>query len=124
MPLSQKELEMKVASGKPFIVGTYLGVEPSELMCKVKGRPDMKENRVIRKHTVKNRNGLHVYSEFMQPGSRVEKDTLGNIVKVFDEKGKEVNGTLKVGQEVVVDLWKFERDGVGIDIMGEVKALS
>jgi len=120
MPLTQEAIAAKIKSGKPFIVGTFLGMEPSEQMCKTKGNPNVKENRVILKHMVRNKNGIHVFSEFLPPGSTVEKDKTGEITKVTDDKGVVRASSMKVGQEVCVDLFAFERDGVGMKIMGEV----
>jgi len=123
MPLTQEQIAQRIKNGKPFITGTFLGTDIAELMCKVKGSATVKESRVIRKHTVKNKNGIHVYSQFLNPGSRVERDKSGDVLKVIDEHGAEVVGTLKMGEEVVVDLQAYNRDGIGIAIMGEVTKL-
>lgn len=120
MPLTAAQIQSRLATGKPFIVGTYLGMNISELMCKVKGNANLKENRVIAKHTVTNSNGIHVYSEFLPPGTIVDKDESGLITKVLlPDRSLKVQ-QVKSGAEVVVDLFKYARDGVGIDIMGDL----
>lgn len=123
MPLTQSKLQSLVDSGKAFIVGRFLGCEPGEMMCRTKADPSKKEMRYIRRHTVHNRNAVHVYTEFLNVGARVEKDKDGNITKVWDDKGIELVSNLKAGQEVLVVLQKYERDGAGQSIQGEVTAI-
>jgi len=120
MPLSAASIQARVNSGKPFIVGIYIGMSTGELSCKVKGNPNLKENRVICKHTVMNKNGMHVFSEFLQPGAVCEKDKTGQVTRVLLADKTEKVQLIKDGTEVVVDLFKFARDGVGYDIMGEI----
>jgi len=120
---NEKQIEVRVRAGKPFIVGQFVRMDIQEQMCRVAGNPAMKENRVIRKFTVMNANGVHVHSDFMEPGSRVERDSAGAVVKVFDKSGVEVKSSLKVGDTVIVDLRQYDRDGVGYRIAGECAKL-
>jgi len=123
MPLPIAKLQSLVESGKAFIVGRFLGCEVGEMLCRVKGDASKKELRIIRRHTVHNRNAVHVYTEFLNVGARVEKDKDGRITKVWDDKNIELTSNLKEGQEVLVVLQKYERDGAGHNIQGEVSAL-
>lgn len=106
MPLTNEQLQTRVASGKPFIVGTYLGSTTDTIKAKSKANPLIKVDRVVRKHTVHNKNGIHVFSEWHNEG----------VVEAAVPPP-----ALTAGQEVVVTLFKFSRDGVGYDIMGDVE---
>jgi hypothetical protein len=124
MPLTPAQLTAKAAQGKPFIVANYFGYQISELMCKTKGNPNIKENRVIAKHTVANTNGIHVYSEFLPPGTVVEKDKSGTAIKAILPDRSEKTQVIKTGAEVLVTLFKYARDGVGMDIMGDIEVIN
>lgn len=124
MPLDTKAIISRVQSGKPFITGRYLGMSFSELMCKVKGNPNLKENRIVLKHTVSNANGIHVYTEFLPPGTVIEKDSGGVITKAVLPDRSERTQAIKSDAEVVIDLFKYQRDGVGLDVMGDLHVVT
>jgi len=128
MPLNPTQLQARINSGKPFIVGQYLGAQPQEMLCSVKDskgrKTEAKENRVFIKHTVVNANGIHVYSEWLDQGARLEKDKTGVVTRVLLRDGTVKESQLKPMTEVVVDLFKYARDGVGMDIMGDVHPIT
>jgi len=112
-----------VNKGRPFIEAKYLGVDIAEQMCKVKGNALVKENRVMRKHTLKNKHGIHVFTEFMPPGSVVERDARGDIVRVLDDKGVLVVQSVPDGAQDRVTLTQYFRGGVGFKVSGQLEVL-
>lgn len=111
MPLNTKAVENRVASGRPFIVGTYTNANVDTMMCKSKANASVKVERVIRKHLIMTPAGAHVYTEWFPEG--MAKDQI-----------PAANPALKPGVEVCVDLQKYARDGVGYDIMGTIEVIS
>lgn len=113
-----------IREGKPFIVGTYLGCDIAEQMFGSKANPAVKENRVILQHTVKNKNGIHVFAEWLEAGSYVVKDAkTQEVTHAVDTKKEVRKQTIATGATVLVTLTQFERDGVGKRISGAVEVL-
>jgi len=95
-----------VASGKPFICGIYLGGDPATISMRDKTDRKKREDRVVIKHLVKNRNGIHVHTEWLDGGHTEE-----HAAKLV---------TIKTGTPVLVVLSEYARDGVGIAFRGEI----
>jgi len=120
MPLKPEIRALKEASGRPYVVGIYHGMSYTQMMCKVKDNPNTKENRIILKHLVVNKNGAMVYQEFLPPGTVLEFDKAGVAQKAILPDKTERTQTIKDMAEVCVDLDKYDRDGVGTEIRGNV----
>jgi len=106
------------------MIGTYLGCKFEEMLCKTKADPNVKEVRVIVKHTVHNQNAIHVYSEFLPPHTVVEKDKNGVITKATLPDRSEKVQNVKNGAEVLVTVTSYDRDGVGVRIMGDLEVVA
>jgi len=119
--LKAEQIVARITAGRPFIVGTYLSFDVAEQQCKVRGNPNVRENRVLIKHTVKNRLGIIVLVEFLEPGAIVERDASGDVLKVKTVKNELITQSIKTGAPCVITCSQFDRDGVGFKAMGTIE---
>jgi len=105
MKISQLKAETLIDAGQPFIEATYVGGSVETVNAQVKGASKgVKEARVVVKHLLNRGAKAYVVNEWLPAGT----------------KAADVTITFKPGDMILIELWAYSRDGVGMDCMGQM----